>query len=142
MKKRMTKKMVEKRRKILLLMESFLEERREVGKSGWAEVTPDDLAMLDNVLTALIEAKCAPDADGDRPIEFRLIDRTREMLPPFQPMPYRRDVGEERFLEHAQFNLSVAYSQFDTAYQIFRSHRLDAQKDARIVGPDGQRRKA
>lgn len=119
MKKRMTKKTVEQRRKILLLMEQFLEERREVGKSGWAEITEDDIAKLDKVLTALIDAKCAPDADGDRPIEFRLIDRTREMMPSFQAMPFRRDVGEERFLEHAHYNLAVAYSQFDTAYSIF-----------------------
>lgn len=69
--------------KVLKKIEAFLNERR-TSKGGWAPVTDKDMEQLHAVMYALTEAKWGPDEDGDRPLNYILIDRTK-----FWPMSYR-----------------------------------------------------
>lgn len=78
------------RRRINSLLDRFLEERR-TSDGGWAPVTRYDFTQLNAILRALIEAKWNADPDGDRPIDFLIVDRTRYRPIQYFPVPYDHD---------------------------------------------------
>ena len=61
----------------------FLKDRRKSLNGGWAEITKDDVALLDDIITTLIKAKCEDDADGDYATD-----------PYFLHMKYERDLED------------------------------------------------
>lgn len=75
------------RSKINRLLDEFLAERRE-SEGGWAPVTQDDFLQLKAILRTIIEFKWGADPDGDRPINFLIVDRTKYRPIQYFPVPY------------------------------------------------------
>lgn len=56
----------------------WLDDRREASAGGgWAHLTDEDVWELTRIVHDLVKAKCAPDADGDRPVQVILINRRK-----------------------------------------------------------------
>lgn len=125
---------------LLIALEAFLcpqEKRKSTG--GYAPVEDGDMNDLAQILRMLIERKWETDPDGDRPVDWELIDRTK-----YEPMPYRRQIpyrhhdegldpiGKEELasevLEACITNAQSAMQRLNTEARILQSHRLDRQK--------------
>lgn len=95
-------------------IDNFLAERRE-SDGGWAEVRPEDLNQLSDIIQMLVEEKFEPDPDDDHPVGWKLVDRTKTRMPYFQPVPYNHGVETvEEFianLKPAFDNLEIAVSE-------------------------------
>lgn len=88
----------------------FLSEKKE-SYGGWAEVEDSDIVALKEIIHDLIDEKCSPDPDGDRPIEFILVNRRKEQSICFEPVPYwwaHQDVDLNDCFEIIVGNLSIA----------------------------------
>lgn len=94
-------------------IDKFLAERRASGPGGgWAAITVQDIVDLDSIIRTLVTYKCAQDADGDRPVEWLLVNRRVEWLPRFRPLPYRHDEhNEDDYIDTALYNLMIATSE-------------------------------
>ena len=80
-------------------MHAWLNQPRE-SSGGWAEITDDDFDELGYLVDGLIALKCEKDPDGDRPIDFKLINRTKDEPMHFRSVPYTRsDNTEEEILD-------------------------------------------
>jgi hypothetical protein len=90
------------------LVKQFLKDRRP-SNGGWAEVTDDDMRQLKQIVDLLIEAKAEVDPDGDRAIEYILINRRVEYMPHFYPIKYR----DQKPGGHSYANLRLAQEDFD-----------------------------
>jgi hypothetical protein len=103
-------------------IKTFLKERRE-SDGGWAPVTDEDMEQFHAVIYALIEAKWGADPDGDRPIDYILIDRTKYRPMDFFPLPYGHRTGkrEEEF-DNAMTNLSMAMEAIRTTDVMVERH--------------------
>lgn len=103
-------------------IEQFLKERRH-STGGWAPVTDEDMDQLHTVIHTLIAAKWGADPDGDRPINYILIDRTKYRPMHFVPLPYGRKAGkrEEEF-DSAMRNLSMAMEAVRTTGVMIERH--------------------
>ncbi|MHC4188403.1 MAG: hypothetical protein ACYSUB_01800 [Planctomycetota bacterium] len=82
------------------LINRFLDDRRKSDGSGWACITSEDMDTLREIIHELIELKCEPDADGDYPIEFKLINRRTHERMCYRPLPYRRQQNDT--VSHAE----------------------------------------
>lgn len=51
------------------LIDHSLKDHRE-SDSGWADITLEDMKLLQEIIKELIKLKCDRDADRDLPIEF------------------------------------------------------------------------
>lgn len=119
-------------------LEAFLSERRE-SDGGYAEVRRGDVSELDQVLRSIIKAKFEADPDGDHPVDFWLIDRTRYESVHFREVPYGHhademdgkaaDAHREQVLDAVLFNLQQASSRVDTEMRI-RQHRRHQEEKA------------
>jgi hypothetical protein len=106
------------RTKIIEMVDAFLAEQRKSYGGGWAQVTDSDEEDLRDIVDALIRRKCQPDADGDRPFEFELVNRRKNERMRFVQMPYSRledleDCFEKR-LEISAMNLRLAFRDWDS----------------------------
>ena len=75
------------------LIDTYLDERRD-SNGGWAKITHKDMADLHAIIQSIIDLKCEPDPDGDRPIEYALVDRQThrfEIDPWLLTMPYENN---------------------------------------------------
>jgi len=111
-------------------IKDFLKERRESDGGGWAPVTEEDMDLLHAVIYSLIEAKWGADADGDRPMQYQLIDRTKYWPSHYFPIPYGHKTGkrEEEF-DNAMTNLSMAMEAVRTT-EVMVERYMD--RDAKI----------
>ena len=75
-------------KELVALIEKFLAERTESEDSGYAKVTYEDMKHLSNIVYKVIEAKWGRDADGDLPVNYDLIDRTRYQRLWWTKVPY------------------------------------------------------
>lgn len=83
-------------------IDQFLAERRE-SDGGYAPVEDGDLELLNDVIGLLVAAKWGKDPDGDRPIEYMIVNRTTHRMPYFQPVPYLKYNGTSAEIEaHAR----------------------------------------
>src|SRR5688572_17674096 len=109
----------DKKDRIVKLIEGFLKDHRQSDGGGFAEVTEDDMLRLQIIIDRLIEAKFDPDADGDHPVEYTLVDRNKYERLPFIPVPYdhkpRTLEQEEAMFETVMLNLSIAMGRADNA---------------------------
>jgi hypothetical protein len=96
-------------------IENFLEHERKSTKGGWAAVTKEDLQDLGHIINELIAEKCEPDADGDYPINFVLVNRRQCEPFNFLPMRYSHEYPEEA-LDIAILNTKIANSKLDRAW--------------------------
>lgn len=77
------------------LIDRFLEDHRECSAGGgWAQITEKDITRLYEIVWELIELKCDKDADGDLPIEFKIINRRTHERLHYMAVPYREGRDE------------------------------------------------
>ncbi len=111
-------------------MEKFLAERRH-SSGGYAEVRIKDMTDLDKIIHELIELKFERDPDGDLPVEFKLVDRTRFEPMHFAVVPYlgiaRCDSltldQKQDILDTHMMNLSIAHDRLSNAHKIMKYER-------------------
>ena len=75
----------------------FLTDRR-MGDGGWAPVTERDLNQLCAIIDWLIKMKWETDPDGDFPINWKVIDRTRFEPMHYHPVPYEHKARDDAAL--------------------------------------------
>ena len=109
------------------MIDLFLKEHRESFSGGWAGVTEHDMGMLYRIVRELLSLKCDKDADGDYPIQVKLVNRRIFEADHFSPVPYDREESFLRRLEIMMRNLNCAHTRLDTAVQC---QRLDEEYDA------------
>lgn len=122
-------------------LDQFLAEKRSSKGGGWAQVTPEDLKMLGEVLKHLIAEKCERDADGDFPIEYHLVNRRTTKSLNYRPLPYqlfqeRRVCSPQEKLERAKevfevamYNLRIAQGELNTAYDMLCLEEREAKSE-------------
>ena len=118
--------------KLQKMINDFLEERRISEYGGWAPVTKEDMNALRDILVELIELKWSADPDGDRPMNFVLVDRTRYGSFHFHPVPYEHKckTDEEALLaiELHHLNLRIASEGLDRAMRLWKVRREEAKE--------------
>jgi hypothetical protein len=79
-------------------IKAFIKDRRPCVGHGWAPVEPGDVAELCGFIREIVEGKWDKDCDGDLPVNFRVIDRTRYEPMHFFEVPYAEtcNTTEER----------------------------------------------
>jgi hypothetical protein len=104
--------------KISARIEAFLAEKSK-SEGGFAPVGQKDMEQLSSLLEALLAAKYEKDPDGDLPVSFQLVDRTRFENTHFWMIPHAKDEAENDLshirsrLRAACANLSIAQGQID-----------------------------
>lgn len=137
------------RKALLEKIAKFCDDRRRSEDGGWAEVRDGDLDALGRILYEIIEAKWQKDADGDVPINFRVVDRTRHFPLHYRPVRYDHVTRREREayerehgaphpgrttaelldrLQEASFNLSVAWDEFGRMQRALKYHLEDEKE--------------
>ena len=76
-------------------LEDFLKTRK-TSDGGYADVADDEMSQLVDIVRDVLELKYERDPDGDMPVEFQLVDRTRYQAPLFMPVrrtdkPYKNE---------------------------------------------------
>jgi hypothetical protein len=79
-----------KHAKIHKLIDTYL-QKRSYSRGGWAPVAESELIELCEIIDQLVESKYTADPDGDRPIDYCVIDRTTCEPMYFRSLPYRPD---------------------------------------------------
>ena len=108
-------------------LQKFLAEFREPDGTGWAPVTEGDMELFHRLMQAIIEAKFGSDVDGDRPIDYILIDRTKYWPLHYMHIPYYRTAEDEGgsnlddCLDTALANMSIAVEQVQQITRMKRS---------------------
>lgn len=99
-------------------IEQFLKEPRESECGGWAPVTGTDIDQLAEIIRALISAKWGGDADGDLPIEVRIVDRTVFQRMHYFPIPYQYkaedEMAKQDILDRLSMNAQTAIGELST----------------------------
>jgi len=94
----------------------FVEDHRE-SEGGWAKVNPKDIFTLDSIIKELLELKYDLDPDGDLPIDWVFVDRTRYYHPFLyhcqMPYPHKLRTLKDYIdqLRHAETNLAKAQAE-------------------------------
>ena len=91
------------------LIDSFLEDRRESFGGGWAQITPEDVDQLREIIRWLIELKCDRDADGDLPIECKLVNRRTHERLHYYPIPYREQRNDDGNVGHTYTRMELMH---------------------------------
>lgn len=112
--------------KLQQAIESFLADRRK-SEGGFAPVEKGDMKKLYRVLDLLIDAKWQKDPDGDLPVNYKLIDRTRYEPMHFFTVPYehkaKTDEEREDILDRHLTNLRMSADRVDNLLKIRRLGR-------------------
>lgn len=104
-------------------IETFLAEK-SASQGGYAPVGEKDLEALAEILNQLVAEKYEQDPDGDLPVAFDLLDRTRYQRSYYAPVPHMRDEdhGDLRKayqgLRSALANLATAQREVDQAMRV------------------------
>lgn len=115
---------MKRERKVLSnLINKFLAERRK-SDGGYAPVTETDLEQLHAIINRLITLKWGPDPDGDWPINWHIIDRTRFEPMHYAPVPYEHMATGEAALERLNtvlLNANIANRELDVTLRILQN---------------------
>lgn len=112
----------------------FLEDHRESHRGGWARITPRDVTLLRDIIDQLVKLKCEKDADGDYPIEVRVVNRRTHERMHYSPVPYReqqKDNGTVKLIPFQDMlrvlsgHVQLAASRLDTEIQLARFYDDD-----------------
>lgn len=99
------------KKKLFESLEAFLETKVPCGSGGgWAKVSDEEFEKLYELFYGIVEAKYSKDADGDIPIQVKLVNRnTHEKLHYF-PVPYGRGdkLSEAAMSRAIMTNISIA----------------------------------
>jgi predicted RNA-binding Zn-ribbon protein involved in translation (DUF1610 family) len=111
-------------RKVLSgLIDKFLAEKR-VSDGGLAPVTEEDIVQLHVILNRIIRMKWGADPDGDWPINWQLIDRTRFEPMHYRPVPYEHEAEGVARLERLNIvllNANIANRELDVTLRILQA---------------------
>jgi hypothetical protein len=73
-----------------ILIDRFLEDHREcTAGGGYAQITSEDIGLLYDIVRKLVDLKCDKDADGDLPVECKLINRRTHEPFHYMAVPHR-----------------------------------------------------
>jgi len=118
--------------KVLSAISSFSETKSISGDGGWPIVKDKDLITLSDIFRRIIKLKFGKDSDGDIPVEFRLIDRTRYNSMGFFQLPYSHyaeSVEDMMKITHlAEVNLNMAHATFDNMWRLLQ-FEVKAEKE-------------
>lgn len=122
---------------LLQRVEEFARTRTPAGDGGgWAPVTPAEMAELSEILGALLACKYEPDADGDLPVNFHLVDRTRYGRTSFFSIPYSHKFKTpeeyDEVIDLAAGNVRMAMDQLDVLLKC-RKEQKRLQENRRKV---------
>jgi len=109
------------------MIEVFLQDKCESDGGGWAEVTDSDIMLLGLIIETLVDAKCDRDADGDRTIEHRLINRRFNQRNSFWDLPYETHNPMD-MLRMCRDNLSRAMEDLTKAFGVFEYTKMLEEK--------------
>ena len=113
------------------MIDKFLSERRH-SAGGWAEVQLQDVKDLCAILSELIKRKFEADPDGDLPIEYTIVDRTRFDRMRFEPVPYHHKAQnleeKQTILDAHMYNLNVAHIAVTCIHNVLRNERTRNKK--------------
>jgi len=92
------------------LIDDFLAEKVPSAGGGWAPVDPDQVSQLNDIVHRLVMLKYGADSDGDYPIEWEIVDRTRFERLPYNLVPYDHapDADLDYIWQVLHDNLSIA----------------------------------
>ena len=112
-----------------------MSSKKPIVTSGY-EVDSKKLAIVEKKIRTLLWMEFGTDEASDANVEFILIDRQRFQRMLFRPVPYSfvdgQEIGKDvaarenahlRAMVAAQFNLSIAHSDFVTEFRVWRDHR-------------------
>jgi hypothetical protein len=124
--------------KLTKRIEAFLAER-SVSEGGFAPVGDKDLESMVGIMHALVEAKYEQDPDGDLPVSFHLVDRTRYQNTHFALIPHTRD-AQHHDLQHlnqclraACMNLAIAQNQVEQVQRDMQLSVVEAMTNGSTV---------
>lgn len=107
---------------LLALVEAFVAEPVWAAPGGgWAPVAEGDVEKLAKIVSTIIGLKYKTDADGDVPVEFHLIDRTKFQRPHYFLIPYthraKTSAEYEPALANAITNMTIAANALDVLHR-------------------------
>lgn len=114
-------------KQLLELIENFVGTKRK-SSGGWAPVMDYDLEELSGIIRQLVNEKWESDPDGDRPIDWRITDRTKFEPQHFFFLPYLHDSDIEeidKYIDLAQANVQMAMDRLDVAFKIKRMRQKE-----------------
>lgn len=124
--------------KMIKMIDEFLEETRK-SRGGWAPVEPQDEEQLDEIIDALVNAKWSADPDGDRPMRWKLIDRTKYEPMHFQPVEYDHKTNNPlRILRDHLSNLKVAQDKVDMMFRLYPNLLKGPLAECKEVPPEDE----
>jgi hypothetical protein len=126
--------------KLIERIADFINDKRKSERGGWAEVREKDMTELDEILDGIISSKWEQDADGDLPINCKLIDRTKFepdhffVLPYLDHNSYREKSWPEQqkamleYIDLAGANIDIAAKRLEIALKLLRSRRQHEER--------------
>lgn len=109
MNKRERQKLITKAHKAL---DAFLKEGRESKGGDWAAFTTNDELDLYVLMDAIAKAKFEEDSDGDRPLSYKMVNRTHQQPLYYTPLPYlykaKTLLDIQKYMRLASMNLNIA----------------------------------
>ena len=122
------------------LITEFLKERRESDYGGWPPVTDADMQQLYAILNKLIELKWEADPDGDRPIDYIIVNRKTHEHIYWWPVEYynkQKTLADKlRVLEGHIANMSSAAKMAEIYGRLIRYEIEEAEKKDELNNPD------
>lgn len=121
-------------KKLLHKLEDYLHEHKP-SNGGYAEITPDEIQQLRDIVNLLIGEKYEEDPDGDLPVAVEFVDRTRYTREGFMPLPHLHQLEGDvekiaSALRIAQFNVSIGQKQVGNVLQAFDRELFEAAKNS------------
>lgn len=119
---------------LLARIEAFSNaEKAATPGGGYAPVNQTEIEELASILRDMIALKYQADADGDVPVEFQIVDRTRFERTHFFAIPYTHDAKRaadyEEAITDAMTNVSIATQKLRVLLDCRRRHALKEAKE-------------
>jgi len=113
------------------MLDAYLKEQRRAEGGDYAQPVGKDIDLLCSIVNSLIELKFEPDSDGDYPINFTIVNRTKYGPLHFVPVPYEHEAvtpqQKREVLRAIHVNYHIAHSAVDT-YLKMRAFDLTAKE--------------
>ena len=126
-----------KRQKLETELAKFLEQKQKCEGTGWPVVETEDVNQLYEIIRLIIDEKFERDCDGDSPINFTIIDRTRYEPLHFIPVRYdhkaETDEEKEEILGDHFLNLSMAMDRVNTQMKIRQFDRNEKKRKRKKI---------
>lgn len=109
---------------LLSKIKNYIDNPLPENGSGWPIVEENDIEDLVYIIRDIIDCHFPRDCDGDTPIEFEIIDRTKYEPRFFSPIPYRHTITDIMdYIKPLAFNASVATEKFSIALKLIENRK-------------------